>query len=121
VLDPFTGALTGTPATNGTFTFTVRLRDYRENGAGVTNPFTMTVASPPPFSLALTVSGAGTNTLAQLSLFGPTGQRQVVEISSNLAQWISLATNLTGTNLFRVVETNATQHPAQFYRGAVRP
>ena len=47
VLDPFTGALSGTPATNGTFHFTVRLRDYRENGAGVTNPFTMTVTGNP--------------------------------------------------------------------------
>ncbi len=44
VLDPFTGRLSGTPATNGTFTFTVRLRDYAENS--VTNTFIMTVAPP---------------------------------------------------------------------------
>jgi hypothetical protein len=118
VLDPFTGALTGTPATNGTFTFTVRLRDYREN---VTNPFTMTVAPPPPFSLALSVSGVNTNSQAQLSLSCTMGQRQVVEVSSNLAQWIILATNFTGTNLFRITETNTLRHRARFYRGVVRP
>jgi hypothetical protein len=44
-LDPFTGALSGTPTTNGTFHFTLRLRDYRENKSGVTNAFAMTVAA----------------------------------------------------------------------------
>src|SRR6185295_10832263 len=29
-LDPFTGAISGTPATNGTFTFSLRVRDYHE-------------------------------------------------------------------------------------------
>jgi hypothetical protein len=119
VLDSFTGALRGTPATNGTFSFTVRLRDYRENGPGVTNQFTMTVAPAPPFLLELAVGKPGPNSPAQVSLFGTTGQRQVVEVSSNLAQWRSLATK--GTNLFRVTETNATQHSTRYYRGAVRP
>jgi hypothetical protein len=113
--------LSGTPATNGTFSFTIGLWDYRENGVGVTNGFTMTVARPPPFSLALTLSGIGTNSQAQLSLFGTTGQRQVVETSSNLVQWRPLATNLTVTNHYRLTETNTLQHPARFYRGVVGP
>jgi hypothetical protein len=114
LLDRFTGALTGTPATNGSFTFTIRLRDYRENSGGVTNTFTMTVAAAPAFFLS--IAGAGANSQAQLSLFGTTGQRQVVQTSSNVAHWIPLATNLTGTNLFRLTETNPLQHHTRFYR-----
>ena len=113
--------LGGTPATNGTFNFSVRLRDYRENGPGVTNLFTMTVAPPPSFALALSLNGVGTNSQAQLSLLGTTGQRQVVETSSNLSEWLPLATNLTATNLFQLTETNTMQYRARFYRGIVRP
>jgi hypothetical protein len=120
-LDPFTGALSGTPTTNGTFHFSIRLRDYRENSGGVTNVFTMTVASAPPFSLGLSLSGAGTNSQAQLSLFGTTGQRQVVQTSSNLSQWAPLATNINATNLLRVTETNTSLHRTRFYRAVVTP
>jgi hypothetical protein len=121
VLDRFTGALSGTPSTNGTFNFSVRLRDYRENTGGVTNTFTMTVAPPPPFSLSLSLNDDGTNTQALLSLFGTSGQRQVVEASSNILQWVPLATNFAGTNLFRVTETNSAQRSVRFYRGVVQP
>jgi hypothetical protein len=48
-LDAFTGRLTGTPYTSGTFTFTARVRDYHENSSGLSNNFTLTViAAPPP-------------------------------------------------------------------------
>ncbi|HEY3857966.1 MAG TPA: Ig domain-containing protein [Verrucomicrobiae bacterium] len=48
-LDTFTGKLTGTPYTSGTFNFTARVRDYHENSSGLSNNFTLTVvASPPP-------------------------------------------------------------------------
>jgi len=70
--------------------------------------------------LALSIASAGTNDRAQLSIFGTAGQQQVVQVSSNLAQWNRLATNLSGTNLFRIVETNTAQHRARFYR-AVMP
>jgi hypothetical protein len=120
-LDPFTGALTGTPATNGTFNFSLRLRDYHENAPGVTNSFVMTVAPAPPFSLALSVTAVGMNNQAQLSLSGTTGQRQVIQTSSNLSLWTSLTTNIMATNLFRLTETNASQHDARFYRAVVNP
>jgi hypothetical protein len=81
----------------------------------------MTVALAPPFSLTLSHSGTGTNSQAQLSLFGMTGQRQVVEVSSNLTQWLPLATNLTATNDFRRTETNTSPHAARFYRAVVQP
>lgn len=119
VLDRFTGGLSGTPATHGTFSFSILVRDYRENSRGVTNTFTMTVAPAPTFSLALSIAGAGTNDQAQLSVFGTAGQRQVVQVSSNLAQWNRLATNVSGTNLFRIVETNTAQQRARFYRAII--
>jgi hypothetical protein len=74
----------------------------------------MTVAPAPPFSLAIRVVGVGTNSQAQLSLFGTTGQRQVVQTSSNLSQWMPLATNFTATNLFVIPETNALKDAARF-------
>ena len=81
----------------------------------------MTVAPPPPFFLSLSLNDDETNIQAQLSLFGTSGQRQIVEASSNLLQWLPLATNFAATNLFRVTETNAAQRSARFYRGVVQP
>lgn len=121
VLDPFTGVLSGKPATNGMFSFSVRVRDYREDGFGVTNTFSMTVAPPPPFSLALSITDVGANREAQLSLFGISGQQQIVQVSSNLSQWVPVATNLMATNLFRVTETNARQYGMRFYRAVTDP
>jgi len=44
-LDSFTGVLSGTPAASGVFNFTVRVRDYHENSAGLTRNFRMLVGS----------------------------------------------------------------------------
>jgi hypothetical protein len=45
-LDPFTGVLSGTPAAGGLFHFTIRVRDYHENSAGLEQEFSLTVNSP---------------------------------------------------------------------------
>src|SRR6185503_4345993 len=47
-LDSFTGALTGTPASIGSYDFTVRVRDYHEAGTGLSQSFTMNVPPPLP-------------------------------------------------------------------------
>ena len=120
-LDPFSGALTGTPATNGVFSFTVRVRDYHEGSAGVSQNLTLNVGPPPPVQLALSIIGQGANSLAQLLLRGTAGQRQVVQVSSDLLNWAPLATNITATNLFEVIETNAVQFPGRFYRAVILP
>ncbi|WP_223167899.1 Ig domain-containing protein [Nonomuraea sp. SYSU D8015] len=44
-LDRFTGAITGTPATAGTSTFTVQLRDYDRMSTPVTRTFTLPVGN----------------------------------------------------------------------------
>ena len=120
-LDPFSGALAGTPTANGGFNFTVRVRDYHEGADGLSWAFSLNVASPPPVVLALSIVGYGTNSLAQALLYGTTGQRQVVQVSSNLVDWTPIATNAAGTNFFQLVEANALQFPQRFYRANVLP
>ncbi|WP_206060867.1 Ig domain-containing protein [Nonomuraea basaltis] len=44
-LDRFTGAITGTPSTAGTSTFTLQLRDYDRLSTPVTRTFTLTVGN----------------------------------------------------------------------------
>ncbi len=120
-LDSFTGSLTGTPVTNGVFNFTVRVRDYHEVTAGLTRSFSMNVSPPPSTQLDLSFSGQGTNTQAQLTLAGTTGQHQAIQASTNLVNWTSLATNASGTNLFQFTETNVFRFPQRFYRSVVVP
>ena len=116
-LDPFTGALTGTPTTNGVFNFTVRVRDYHETGAGLTQNVSLNVAAPPPIQLAISI----TNNQTWVFLSGSAGQHQVIQVSSNLTSWTPLATNSSGTNLFQFTESNPMQFPRRFYRGVVVP
>ena len=119
VLDPFTGNLTGTPTTNGNFSFTVRVRDYHETGAGQSRAYGMTVAPLP--QLAASFTGAGTNRQIVIQLAGTAGQQQVIQFSTNLLNWFPLTTNLTGTNAFQYVETNWLSFPRRFYRALVLP
>jgi hypothetical protein len=119
-LDSFTGVLSGTPTTNGTFNFNLRVRDYHETGTGATHSLTMDVAPPLPAQLALSISGEGNSAQARIVLVGPAGQHQAIQTSSNLVNWISVITNLSGTNLFQFIETNAL-HPGRFYRSMVVP
>lgn len=120
-LDAFTGRISGTPATNGMFTFAIRVLEYRDRGASATNVFTMGVAPAPPFSLGISVHDSTTNSLTAVSLFGSTGQRQIVLASSNLVHWLPIATNVTGTNLFQVWEANGPRHGRRFYKSVVGP
>ncbi len=118
-LDPFTGALTGTPTTNGAFNFTVRVRDYHETGVGLSQSFTMSVAPPPAVQLALSIVGQNADSEAQLLLFGTMGQRQVIQASGDLRNWTPMATNASATNLFQFFETNRWQFPQRFYRAVL--
>ncbi|MBI1842903.1 MAG: putative Ig domain-containing protein [Verrucomicrobia bacterium] len=120
-LDPFTGVLSGTPVTNGVFSVGVRLRDYHENSGGVTNVFMISVAPPPPIFLEVTLSGEGADLRADLTLHGALGQQQVIQVSSDLEQWTSIATNFLGAAVFRVTEGAATQRFQRFYRAVVAP
>jgi len=115
-LDTFSGTLAGTPATNGVFNFTVRVRDYHESGSGLTQNVTLNITSPPPIQLA--ISGR-TDDQLQISFLGIPGQQQIIEASSNLMDWIPIATNTFATNFFQLTITNILQSPGQFYRSAI--
>jgi hypothetical protein len=120
-LDPFSGTLSGTPTTDGLCHFTVRVRDYHEGTAGVSQDLTLNVATQPRVQLALTIIGQGSNSVAQLFAYGVPGQQEVIEVSRNLLFWAPLATNTTGTNPFEVTETNAVRYPSRFYRAVIQP
>jgi hypothetical protein len=47
-LDSFTGQISGTPTQAGSFNFTLRLRDYHENAAGVSRSFSFRIAAAAP-------------------------------------------------------------------------
>lgn len=117
-LDSFSGALTGTPTTNSVFDFTVRVRDYHESGAELMQEFSVNVAAapqPPQLSISLT------NNQSWVFLSGTPGQKQVIQVSSNLFTWTPLATNNSGTNLFQFVESTPSHFPKRFYRAVVVP
>ncbi len=120
-LDSFTGAITGRPATNGVFTFSLRVRDYHEGSAGVTRLVALNVTPPPAVQLALSIIGQGAGSQSQLLLHGATGQRQIIQVSSNLSDWTPLATNSSGTNLLQLIESRPLQFPQRFYRAVVVP
>ena len=118
-LDSFTGTLSGTPATNGTFSFTLRVRDYHEGGVGITRGFSLFVLPPPPVRLALAVVDVSTDGPVELLLTGTSGQRQVIQVSSDLVNWTPVATNSSGTNLYQFVDNHPRQFDRRFYRAVV--
>ncbi len=118
-LDPFSGALTGTPASNGVFNFTVQVADYHEGISGLTQNLTLTVG--PPAYVAINISGAGTNAEAVITIFGAVGQRHVLQTSSNLITWAPITTNVLLTNSIQFTDTNAINDPVRFYRSVYSP
>ncbi len=120
-LDPFTGTVAGTPTASGDFPFTLRVRDYHEGSVGIARPTAIQVAPPPPVRLAVALLGQGAGSQVQLLLYGTTGQQQVVQVSSNLLDWTSLATNALATNLFQYLDPTPLSSPQRFYRAMTLP
>jgi len=121
VLDPFSGTLSGTPTNAGSFNFTIRVRDYHESGPGITQDFALNIGSAPAPQLSVLLSIPGGIPQAQLLLTGVSGQRQLIQASTNLSDWIPVATNVSGTNLFTFIESNPTGFSSRFYRALVLP
>jgi hypothetical protein len=118
-LDPFTGVLSGTPSGSGVFNFAVRVRDYHENSAGLTQAFSLNVGSPVHLSISLL--GNGTNPQTIVSVFGTVGQRHVLQASTDLNSWTPLVTNILATNLFQYTDTNAPNFTRRYYRSSYTP
>ena len=120
-LDSFSGLLSGTPATNGVYTFSLRVRDYHEGGPGLVQTVTLTVTNLPPVKLSISVGGSGTNAQAFISFLGTPGQQQIAEASSNLITWAPVETNTFSTNMFQLTVSNLFEFPRQFYRSVIIP
>lgn len=56
-----------------------------------------------------------------LTIVGVDGQKQIVQVSSDLMTWTPAATNSTGTNLFQFVENNPLLNTQRYYRALVLP
>jgi hypothetical protein len=95
------------------------LRFPRESGrvfgvrcsAGVTRPTAIFIASAPQPRLAITIAG---ESQVQVLVYRFAGQQQVIQGSSNLVNWTSLA-----TNLFQLFDS--LQAAARFYRALAVP
>jgi LmbE family N-acetylglucosaminyl deacetylase len=59
--------------------------------------------------------------LIQLTVTGALGQTYFIEASTNLApgSWLPVATNYTGTNWFRWIESQTTESPHRYYRALI--
>jgi hypothetical protein len=67
---------------------------------------------------AITVSITCTPTGPAITLSGSTNQTYVLQASSDMHNWTSISTNLTGANgLFTFVDSDAQNYPNRYYRG----
>lgn len=120
-LDSFTGTLTGKPTSTGTFTFTIRVRDYHETAPSTaTQNFTLQVNSPAP-RLDVSLSSNANERTVQVALSGSAGRPQVIQVSSNLTAWQSVVTNSSGVDPFQFFESNVGQLLQRFYRSVTQP
>lgn len=113
------GQLNGTPATNGTFNFTVQANDGNGNSTNQNFSLTINSASPPPPAISLP-SKSGKQ--FQFSVLGTAGQNYTIQVSTNLAStnWTSILVTNPTMNSFLISDPNAT-NPARFYRILLGP
>jgi hypothetical protein len=108
------GLISGTPATNGTFNFTVQAGDAVSEIA--TQPLSLQIA-PPASAPALSAYGYTANGFS-FTLTGTTNAAYVVEASTNLVNWVPLLTNNAP---FVFVDSNAAQYSLRFYQAVPLP
>jgi hypothetical protein len=73
------------------------------------------------FLVALPTLAVSVTNQASVTLSGFAGQRQVIQVSSNLVNWTPVVTNSSGTNLFKFSESNPLQFLQRHYRARVIP
>jgi hypothetical protein len=113
------GPINGTPTTNGTFNFTVRVTDG--SSAATNQSFTLTInpAPAPPMLGQPAKSGSQ----FQFFISGSSGQNYTIQTSTNLksTNWSTLfITNSPVNNTFMISDPGAT-NPTRYYRVLVGP
>ena len=56
------------------------------------------------------------NTVFELKLSGIAGKSYVLQVSTNLTDWLPLSTNTAPSNLFNLADPNAGNFQHRFYR-----
>jgi mono/diheme cytochrome c family protein len=68
-----------------------------------------------------TAPGYFTNQQFMLPISGLAGKSYVLQATTNFVDWIPLSTNLAGSNVFLLMDTNAFEVPYRFYRAVEQP
>ena len=56
------------------------------------------------------------NNVFQLQFFGATGSNYVLQVSTNLTDWLPLVTNPATTNILNFADPKSSNYPTRFYR-----
>ena len=66
--------------------------------------------------LSFTSAGFTGDNVFQMGFLGASGNTYVLEASTNLLHWTPISTNMAVTNLFNLLDPDATNFPCRFYR-----
>jgi hypothetical protein len=68
-----------------------------------------------------TAPGYFTNQQFTLPISGIAGKTYVLQATTNFVDWVSLSTNVAGSDVFMMMDTNAFAIPYRFYRAVEQP
>ena len=68
-----------------------------------------------------TAPGYFTNQQFMLPISGIAGKTYVLQATTNFVDWVSLSTNVAGSDVFMLTDTNTFEIPYRFYRAVEQP
>jgi len=125
-IDSVSGVFSWRPAValaNTTNTVQIQVTDfnpYAINAQHLSDAKTFTVTVNPLAPVVLTAVSYA-NGQFKLQVAGTTGPDYILSVSTNLAQWVDLATNLSPATPFPYTDTHAAPAHNRFYRARLAP